>query len=86
MSYGTLVDVGEISNADGEVSIGRHTDAIFIHNKNTTTAANVKLNGQFTVYIPATPSSAAGVYIKVPGDYTKIQVTNAVSIAYYAVG
>ena len=86
MSYGTLVKSAEISDADGSVSIGHHTDAIFIHNKNTSTAATVKLNGHYVVYIPATPGTTAGLYHKVPGDYTTIEVTSNTEIAFYAIG
>ena len=76
-----------IASTDGEVSIGHHTDYLFVHNPNSNTNVVIELNGRHQVLIPHSPTNGAHTYHKIPGDYTKIKVVTAgVSLAAYAVG
>lgn len=76
-----------VASTDGVISIGHHTDCINFFNTNTTTDAVVKLNNQFSVLIPHTPSGATGMYTKIYGDYTKFEViTSSVTLSVFAIG
>lgn len=86
--YGSLVysNTG-ITSTNNTVAINHHTNSIFLLNTSTTTDATVRLSDSFNVLVPKTPSSGAGVYVQVPGDYVSVQVITAgVTIAVYAVG
>ena len=76
-----------VASTDGSISVGHHTDYIAFWNKNSATDAVVKLNNQFSVLIPHTPTTAAGTYTKIYGDYTKFEViTTSVELSVFAVG
>jgi uncharacterized membrane protein len=76
-----------IASTDGVISFNHHTRVIYIHNNNSTTDANVKLNGKYIVHIPHTPNQASGHYICIPGDYTTLEVLTAnVNVAIMAIG
>ena len=87
MSEGTLVfsNTG-LTSANGAVSIGNHTDSIRVLNTHATTNAIIKLNGgPLTILAPAINSG--GGYLKIDGDYTKIEVLTAnVTVAVMAFG
>jgi len=72
-----------VSSTDGEVSLGHHTDAIYLYNTHASTDASVTFNGNRSVLIPA----GGTAYVCVPGDYTKFEITTAsVTLAVYVVG
>ena len=76
-----------IASTDGVVSIGHHTDYLFVFNTNNVTSAIIELNGRHQVLIPHSPANGSHLYHKIPGDYTTIKVVTAgVSLAAYAVG
>lgn len=76
-----------VTSVAGEVSVGHHTGAIYFWNKSTSTHAEVKLNGIYSVIIPHSASGGEGVYTEIIGDYTKFEViTTSVDLAVYAVG
>jgi hypothetical protein len=76
-----------ITSTDGEVSIGHHTDYLFVFNKSNATSAVIELNGRHQIVIPHSPDAGSHSYHKIPGDYTTIKiVTTGVSLAAYAVG
>ena len=76
-----------IASTDGEVSIGHHTDYLFVWNKSNTTSAIIELNGRHQVLIPHAPDDGSHMYHKIPGDYTTIKIVTAgVSFSAYAVG
>ena len=76
-----------IASTDGVVSIGHHTDCLFVWNKSNTTSAIIELNGRHQVVIPHAPDQGSHTYHKIPGDYTTIKIVTAdVSFAAYAVG
>jgi len=86
--YGTIVYADtSVASTDGEISINHHTSAIHVLNTNSLTSATIKLNGGYQVIIPHTPTQATGVYVCIPGDYTKFEVLTAgVSLSVFAVG
>ena len=76
-----------IASTDGVVSIGHHTDYLFVHNPSNNTNVVIELNGRHQVLIPHSPTNGSHSYHKIPGDYTTIKVVTAgVSLAAYAVG
>jgi hypothetical protein len=76
-----------ITSTDGEISINHHTSGIHVFNANATTDATIKLNGIHQIVIPHTPNQAAGQYVCIYGDYTKIQVvTSGVTLSIFAIG
>jgi hypothetical protein len=76
-----------IASTDGVVSIGHHTDYLFVFNAHNTDNAIIELNGRHQVVIPHSPTNGSHMYHKIPGDYTTIKVVTAgVSLAAYAVG
>lgn len=85
---GTLVySDTAVSSTDGEVSIGRHTYKIAFFNHDNTTNVEIKLNGQFTVLIPHSPTNGSHRYTEIEGDYTKFQVLTAgIDVSVYAIG
>ena len=85
---GTLVYSNTaISSTDNTVSIGSHTQGIYLLNLNESTDATVQLNGKFNLIIPHATNQTYAAYVHVPGDYTSIKVvTTSVNIAVFAVG
>jgi hypothetical protein len=83
MSESTLVYSNKnLVTADGAVSIGLHTSEIYVYNKNGTDV-DIKLNGKYTVLIPAESTE----YVGIDGDYTTIEVVTANSaVAVFALG
>ena len=76
-----------IASTDGVVSIGHHTDYLFVWNANSTISAVIELNGRHQVLIPHSPTNGSHMYHKIPGDYTTIKVVTAgVTLSAYAVG
>ena len=76
-----------ITSTDGVVSIGHHTDYLFVWNQSSSTDAIIKLNGKHEVAIPHSPASGARMYHKIPGDYTTLElITTSVTISAYAIG
>ena len=76
-----------VTSVAGEVSVAHHTSAIYFWNKSTSTDAEVKLNGIYSIIIPQSASGGEGSYTQIFGDYTKFEViTAAVDLAVYAVG
>ena len=76
-----------VTSVAGVVSVGHHTSAIYFWNKSTSTDAEVKLNGIYSIIIPQSASGGEGLYIEIIGDYTKFEViTTSVDLAVYAVG
>lgn len=75
-----------VTSADGAITIGQHTDAIYITNLDNSTNAIVRLNGgPHEVLVPH--KGHLDGYIKIPGDYTRFQViTSGITLAIYAVG
>lgn len=86
--YGSLVYSSiSLTPADGVVSIGQHTYAIFVCNLDKDEDTTVRLNGKYNIFLSHVPNGAVHQYEKIPGDYTTIQVLTAnTSIAIYAVG
>lgn len=86
--YGTLVYSNTaITSASGAVSFGHHTSAVYILNTDATLDAVVKLNNQYSINIPHTPNQATRAYVKVPGDYTQLEVITAnITVSVFAVG
>lgn len=86
--HGTLVYANTgISSTDGVVNLGQHTDCVKVWNQNNTTAASIKLNGQYTVVIPPSPAGGSHVYHEICGDYTTIQVlTASCTLSVFAIG
>ena len=86
--YGTTVYADTaIASTDGEISINHHTSAIHVLNTNSSTDATIKLNGIFQFVIPHTPTQSSGIYVCIPGDYTKIEViTSGVTLSVFAIG
>lgn len=75
-----------VTSANGEISVGHHTDGIYIMNLDNADNATVLLNGKYNVLIHHTHNQS-GIYTFIPGDYTKFQViTAAVTLAVFAVG
>lgn len=75
------------SSANNTISIGHHTDALYIHNLDHTVPAIVELNGKHRVLIPDSPNAGAHMYHCIPGDYTTIKVlTVGPILCMYAVG
>jgi hypothetical protein len=83
MSENTLVYSNKnLVTADGAVSIGQHTSAVYAYNKGASDV-DIKLNGRYTVLLPAESTE----YIEIAGDYTTIEVITAASaIAVFALG
>jgi hypothetical protein len=76
-----------INSTHGVVNFGYHTHKIYVHNKNSTTNAEIKLNGKYVIHVHHTPNQAVGIYMEIPGDYTTIEVLTAgVDIAVMAIG
>lgn len=86
--YGTILYADtSVASTDGEISISHHTTALHVLNTNTSTDALIKLNGTYQVLIPHTPVQSTGIYVCIPGDYTKFEVlTASVSLSVFAVG
>lgn len=86
--YGSLVYSSiSLTPADGVVSIGQHTSAIFVCNLDKDEDTTVRLNGKYNIFLSHVPNGTVHQYEKIPGDYTTIQVLTAnTSIAIYAVG
>lgn len=86
--YGTILYADtSVASTDGEISISHHTTAVHVLNTNSSTDATIKLNGTYQVIIPHTPNQATGVYVCIPGDYTKLEVLTAgVTLSIFAVG
>lgn len=88
MNYGSIVySNGSLQDTDGEVSINHHTYCLYIANVDTNHWIEVLLNGgPHSVWIPDAQNHTHN-YVKIPGDYTKIQVITASStVAVYAIG
>lgn len=69
------------------ITLGHHTDGIYIHNIDVNTPATIELNGKHQVIIPESPAAGGHVYHFIPGDYTTIKVlTASVNLCMYAVG
>ena len=69
------------------ISIGHHTEGIYVHNFDQNIAAVVELNGKHQVVIPDSPNAGGHNYHFIPGDYTTIKVlTAAVDLCMYAIG
>jgi hypothetical protein len=88
MSYGSVVySNGSLQDTDGEISFSHHTYCLYIANVDTNHWIEVKLNGgPWSVWVPEGNNHQHG-YIKIPGDYTKIQVMTASStVSVYAIG
>ena len=76
-----------IADTDGEVSVGQHTSAFYIMNKDTNHWIDVKLNGGPHVVAIPPYNTHSPHYFEIIGDYTKIQVMTASStIAAFAIG
>jgi hypothetical protein len=76
-----------INSTHGVVSFEHHTNKIYVYNKNSSTNAEIKLNGKYVIDIPHTPNQAVGIYVEIPGDYTTIEVLTAnIDIAVMAIG
>lgn len=76
-----------ITNTSGEISLNHHTNAIYFFNNSDSIDAIVKLNGMYQVLLPHRPNQSPGLYVCVPGDYTKIEVVTAsVTISVFAIG
>lgn len=87
MSYGHIVySTTSVDSTAGAVSIGQHTNCLYIVNLDTSTNAVVKLNGgPHQVLIPH--AGQHHTYVEIPGDYTSFEVvTSSVSLAVYATG
>lgn len=86
--YGSLVYSNTaITSASGVVNFGHHTSAVFILNLDATNDAVIKLNNQYLLNIPHTPNQATRAYVKIPGDYTEMQVITAnITVSVFAIG
>jgi hypothetical protein len=88
MSNGHIVySNGNLTTEDGEISIMQHTSEVYIANFDKSNWIEVKLNGgPHSVWVPPAPTDGH-TYMKVPGDYVKLQVITANSaVRVYAVG
>jgi hypothetical protein len=86
--YGSLVYSNTlITPADGVVSIGQHTSAVYVVNLSKNHDTTIKLNGKYNIFLSHVPNGVVHQYEKIPGDYTTVEVLTAnTSIAIYAVG
>ena len=86
--HGSLVYTNTaLDSTDGVVNFNHHTYGVYMLNKSTSTAATIKLNGFYEIYLHHMHNQSGSAYVFVPGDYTTIEcVTADVSIAVYAVG
>ncbi len=76
-----------ITSANNTVSIGHHTECLYITNLDKDDDVTIKLNGKFEIILPHVPNGATHIYHEIPGDYTTIQVLTAnATIAFYAIG
>lgn len=82
-----IIYSGEIDDTDGVVTLPGHTYEIYLINKDYNGWVQVKLNGgPHNVFLPDAQGHSHP-YVKVPGDYTKVQVMTAgATIAIYAIG
>lgn len=76
-----------VTSANNTVSIGQHTDAIYLINVDYNGWVEVELNnGPHKVLLPDA-NGHAHAYVAVPGDYTSFRVITAgATVAVYAVG
>ena len=87
MNSSIVYTTTNIASTDGVISIGHHTDCLYIWNKSNTTSGIIELNGKHQVVIPHSPDSGNHNYHTIPGDYTTLKIiTTGISLAAYAVG
>jgi len=76
-----------ITSLNGVINFNHHTSCVYILNTDVTLDATIKLNNIYSINIPHTPNQATRAYVKIPGDYTQMEVLTAnITVSVFAIG